>query len=354
MLTLNFCDYNNLISELLEDELKHYDIKYIPKPNNIILGKLDIFISVFNNFSDALKAKRTKIDTFPSNLVIDYLIMNVSHNKSEIRKKTRLVISQFIRFFGVQRFKKKIEKIEEKELMKLVSEIPELREYFPKLYSPSSGDLSNSGIELNIGTRRRGSKSNLRNNNLYNFGENDKKIDSKNKNKNNSKRKSMKILDENEESNKDNKKESEKKEHENQEKNEIIEKKNIKKNNSNLNDFCDYCQNKLKNGEIKANHWITNCKMFTQCEKCFMNLEVQKLNDHRGKECKFKEQFKLCKTCNEYFLKEEFSKHSKERCGLKKGFIKCPLCHKDVDIIKNKNGFYLHLVKQGCPYQKRK
>ena len=103
-----------------------------------------------------------------------------------------------------------------------------------------------------------------------------------------------------------------------------------------------------------ANHWITNCKMFTQCEKCFMNLEVQKLNGHRGKECKFKEDFKLCKTCNEYFLKEEFDKHSKEKCSLKRGFIKCPLCHKDIDIIKNKNGFYLHLVKQRCPYQKRK
>ena len=351
MLTLNFCDYNNLISELLEDELKHYDIKYMPKPNNIILGKLDIFISVFNNFSDALKEKRTKIDTFPTNLVIDYLIMNVSHNKSEIRKKARLAISQFIRFFSVKRYKKKIEKIEEKELIKLVSEIPELREYFPKLYSPSSGDLSNSGIELNIGTRRRGSKSNLRNNNLYNYGENDKKNVSKNKN--NIKSKSLKTLDENEESNHDNKKKNEK-EIENNEKNEINEKKNIKKNNSNLNDFCDYCQSRLKNGEIMANHWITNCKMFTQCEKCFMNLEVQKLNGHRGKECKFKEDFKLCKICNEYFLKEEFDKHSKEKCSLKRGFIKCPLCHKDVDIIKNKNGFYLHLVKQRCPYQKRK
>jgi hypothetical protein len=111
MLTLNFCDYDNLISELLEEELKHYDSKFIPKSSNLISGKLDIFTSVFNNFSDAIKSKRTKIETFPSNLVIDYLIMNVSHNKSEIRKKTRLVIRQFIRIFGVPKFKKKLKKL---------------------------------------------------------------------------------------------------------------------------------------------------------------------------------------------------------------------------------------------------
>ena len=83
-----------------------------------------------------------------------------------------------------------------------------------------------------------------------------------------------------------------------------------------------------------------------------MNLEVQKLNEHRGKECKFKEQYKLCKNCNENFLKEEYNKHIKEKCSIKIGYIKCPLCHKDIDAA-NKKGFYLHLIKQGCPQQNR-
>ena len=351
LLTLNFCDYNNLISELLEEELKHYDLKYIPKSNNLIMGKLDIFISVFNNFNDALNSKRTKIETFPSNLVIDYLILNVSHNKSEIRKKTRYAISQFIRIFGVNKFKKKFEKIEEKELIKLVSEIPELREIFTKLYSSSSGDLSNSGIELNnLGLRRRGSKTNLKNSNLYNYGENEKKNFSKNKKKKNSiPLPNNDKKDKNE--NKENEKTNNDKDNDNNNDN---NKKNTKDNNNKSNNNCEYCKSTMKNGEILANHWITNCKMFTQCEKCYMNLEVQKLNEHKGKECKFKEQFKICKNCNEYFLKEEYNKHLKEKCSLKKGYIKCPLCHKDIDIISNKNGFYLHLVKQGCSSQKRK
>ena len=349
MLTLNFCDYNNLISELLEEELKHYDSKYIPKSNNLIMGKLDIFISVFNNFSDAIKSKRTKIETFPYNLVIEYLLMNVSHNKSEIRKKTRFVISQFIRYFGALKIKKKLEKIEERELMKLVAEIPELREYFPKLYSPSNCDLSN-GNELNLGINgRRGSKANLKINNLYNYGEDNEKKNSS-KSKNLTKKKSVIKKMENNFNDNNKSKDDEKK-------NENIENNNIegdkKENDKNIkNDFCEYCKNKLKNGEILANHWITNCKMFTQCEKCFMNLEVQKLNEHRGKECKFKEQYKLCKNCNENFLKEEYNKHVKEKCSIKIGYIKCPLCHKDIDAA-NKKGFYLHLIKQGCPQQNR-
>ena len=349
MLTLNFCDYNNLISELLEEELKHYDSKYIPKSNNLIMGKLDIFISVFNNFSDAIKSKRTKIETFPYNLVIEYLLMNVSHNKSEIRKKTRFVISQFIRYFGALKIKKKLEKIEERELMKLVAEIPELREYFPKLYSPSNCDLSN-GNELNLGINgRRGSKANLKINNLYNYGEDNEKKNSS-KSKNLTKKKSViKKMENNFNDNtksKDDEKKNENIENNNNEGDKKENDKNIK------NDFCEYCKNKLKNGEILANHWITNCKMFTQCEKCFMNLEVQKLNEHRGKECKFKEQYKLCKNCNENFLKEEYNKHIKEKCSIKIGNIKCPLCHKDIDAA-NKKGFYLHLIKQGCPQQNR-
>ena len=77
MLTLDFCDYNNLISELLEEELRHYDSKYIPKSPHLIIGKLEIFKSVFEDFDEAVKSKRTTQESFPSNLVMDYLIMNV-------------------------------------------------------------------------------------------------------------------------------------------------------------------------------------------------------------------------------------------------------------------------------------
>ena len=357
MLSLDFCDYNNLIAELLEEELRHYDSKYVPKSNNLIMGKLDIFISVFNNFSDAVNSKRTSKERFPSNLVIDYLIMNVSHNKSEIRKKTRLVISQFIRIFGVKNIKKKLEKIEERELMKLVAEIPELREYFPKLYVPGKGDLSNSGLNISgSGDERKmnKNKSAIENNKLYNYAnnnQNDKKKTNNNNQKNNKRKKTIEDTSFNNdeintlENNDDNK--------DNDDLN-AINSSGKKKNIININgDYCEFCKRKMNEGEILANHWASNCLMFTICLKCNKNVEVEKLNEHKEKECKFKDQFKLCKTCKECININDYEDHLKEKCSLKKGCVKCPLCHKDINITNNKDAFFTHLIKEGCPSQRK-
>ena len=92
--------------------------------------------------------------------------------------------------------------------------------------------------------------------------------------------------------------------------------------------------------------------MFTRCEKCFLNLEIKALNHHRGIECKYKDEYKLCNKCNEYILKDELDLHKKSNCSLKPGCIKCPLCHKDIN--DSHNDFYQHLVSQGCPFQNRK
>jgi hypothetical protein len=142
MLTLDFCDYNNLISELLEEELRHYDSKYIPRSPHLIIGKLEIFQSVFDSFDEAVKSKRTTPEGFPANLVMDYLILNVNNNKSEVRKLCRLNISKFINIFGVNKIKKRLEKIEERELLKLINEIPSLEQYFPKIKMNNNNNMS--------------------------------------------------------------------------------------------------------------------------------------------------------------------------------------------------------------------
>jgi hypothetical protein len=135
MLTLDFCDYNNLINELIEDELRHIDIKPIPKSSKLIMKKLEIFNSIFDDFNNALKSKRTDMESFPSSLVLDYLIMNVQHSKSEIRKYSRMLIGKYINIFGKSKMKKKLEKIEGRELSKLVNENQSLKEIFPNLSS---------------------------------------------------------------------------------------------------------------------------------------------------------------------------------------------------------------------------
>ena len=340
MLTLDFCDYNNLISELLEEELRHYDSKYIPKSPHLIIGKLEIFQSVFDDFDQAVKSKRTSQESFPTNLVMDYLIMNVNNSKSEVRKLCRLNISKFINIFGVNKIKKRLEKIEERELLKLINEIPSLEQHFPKikmnnnnmsLTQVNNSNGSNNSIARNksknkerikkIGERRHKKNVSNTNNSYDNDNKNNNKNDENNNNINNAN------------NNKDDK----------------VSHKSKIKNRS--NELCDYCQRKMKKDEIIANHWITDCPMFSKCEKCNMNLEVKNLHNHKINECKFKNEFKECRTCHEALTIKDFNEHLKNKCGKREGYVKCPLCHGD--IIDNNKGFFQHLVKDGCPGNKK-
>jgi len=325
MLTLDFCDYNNLISELLEEELKHSDSKYIPKSPNLIMGKLSIFNKVFDEFDDSVNSKRTTKESFPSNLIMDYLILNVNNNKSEVRKLTRSIISKFIRIFGVNKIKKKLEKIEERELIKLINEIPSLEPYFPKLLvknnstsklSASNGSHSSKSRTKTkskdknikkIGERRRVKKKTI-NINTISTNTNNNTNDDKNKNMN-------------------------------------------KKIKNKSNEFCDYCQRKMKNDENIANHWNSDCPWFVKCDKCNMSTEVKLYNYHKLNECKFKNDFKECRSCREVFYKDEYNIHLRNKCGRKNGYTKCPLCHGD--ILDNNKGFFQHLVKDGCPAKKK-
>ena len=126
---------------------------------------------------------------------------------------------------------------------------------------------------------------------------------------------------------------------------------NNKKIKNRSNELCDYCQRKMKKDEVIANHWVTDCPMFAKCEKCNMNLEVKNLHFHKINECKFKNEFKECRTCHEALTIKEFNEHLKNKCGNKEGYVKCPLCHND--IIDNNKGFFQHLVKDGCPGNKK-
>ena len=347
MLTLNFCDYNNLISELLEEELKHYDSKYIPKSPNLIIGKLDIFNSVFDKFNEAINSKRTSLETFPSNLVMEYLIMNVSNSKSEVRKLSRLIISKFINIFGFNKIKKKLERIEERELIKLINEIPSLEQHFPKI---SKTLLNNNNNTSNNSKGRSKEKNKAK---IRKIGERrkrknsttvkrDKVLTTENNTLNNTKNNSF-----------DNSKNKINEEYNTNTVNNNNERPSIKtkiKNKS--NEFCDYCQRKMKKDEVIANHWVTDCPMFIRCEKCNMNLEIRNLTNHKLNECKFKNDFKECRTCHVALGKEEYDNHLRNKCGIKHGYVKCPLCHGDIQ--DNIKGFFQHLVKDGCPSNKKK
>lgn len=340
MLSLNFCDYNNLIAELIEEDIKN-DNKYLSKSSSLILGKLDIFINIFNNFDDSINMKRTSKEDFPSALLMDYLIYNISNNKPEIRKKTRYTINLLLKNFGIPKFIKKLEKIEERELIKLIREIPDLQNYFPNIILNIKDNTINS-------SQKKG----------YSFNNNLESIQKKKLSKiffKSNKRLSKKIILKskfiNQNSISNIKEEKQKNIQNERNDNNNNDKKKIKLDTKD-NKMCKFCRNNIKEDEIMANHLVSNCPMFTICEKCYMNLEVKKLNYHKGNECKFKDEYKLCNNCNEYILKDEYDSHKKSKCLGNIGFAKCPLCHKNLK--DSDEDLYQHLMVESCPLQKRK
>ena len=55
---------------------------------------------------------------------------------------TRLVIGKFIKIFGTKNIQKKLERVDMRELAKLVNEIPQLKDVFPNVANANIGNTS--------------------------------------------------------------------------------------------------------------------------------------------------------------------------------------------------------------------
>ena len=128
MLKQESCDYNNLLSELVEDELKQIDSRKVIRSSKMILGKLSIFNNVFEDFNNALKDKRTEMNTFPFNLSSTYVIEKINHSKSEVRKLDSEIILKMYKIFGFKKLEPHLKKVDERELEKLEELIPEVKD----------------------------------------------------------------------------------------------------------------------------------------------------------------------------------------------------------------------------------
>ena len=148
MLNSDFCEFNSLISELIETEVNRYYNKLEMQNNvnfsfqlgssrGIIIGnpinlskqlmitKMNILLEIMSN-----KEENTKFDKkkFPQNLVGDFIIMNVNHAKEEVRDITKDVLIKYIEIFGNQILYKLKSIIDYKELMKLFQDKEELKQ----------------------------------------------------------------------------------------------------------------------------------------------------------------------------------------------------------------------------------
>lgn len=311
MLKQDSCDYNNLISELVEEELKHIDSKKVTKSSKMIIGKLSIFDTVFDDFPNAIKEKRTDTTSFPSILVSTYVIENIPHSKSEVRRLARSALIKMYKIFGFKKLEPLLKKVDSRELEKLISELPEVEEIIKQNQNAMSLNNSINGIaggNRNKSANPRGrSTSRDRSKERTNTNKSQKHVKSK----------------------------------------------------SPSNIICTYCgksDKKFVSEKDITDHIAKECVMFSNCIKCKENIEVKVYNNHLLNDCKMKNEFKHCKRCKEAIYNKEYDSHVKEnKCNPAKNpnsSNRCPLCHKDIP--PQDKGFVQHLVKDICQKQKRR
>jgi hypothetical protein len=153
MLDTDFCEYNTLLIELIENEIVNHLNKYLlnfNKANNkykyqnfyydsnhnkynirsskqLIITKMSIFLKVLTNFDEAVKKNKTDKQKFPQNILGDFIIMNINHPKDDVREITKDVMIKYIRIFGNSILNKMKLIMDDKELNKILQDKDELK-----------------------------------------------------------------------------------------------------------------------------------------------------------------------------------------------------------------------------------
>ena len=300
-----FLIYNKIINfDLIINNLLSKEIKYKKKINNnsssYILPKLDIIQNILDNYKKIISQNISTEENFPKNIISDYLIMNLSSSKNDIKDKARSVTETAIETLGIDLFKQKLMDFTLKDIEKFkINNLEPIVDYLKEI---------NSNLNLSSDYTMRESISRLNSNKPNKEG---KKYRSQNKSKSR-------------------------------------EKNDEKKKMENYNK-CSLCLKDLGNDNILEH--MEKCIMCHQCKKCKTFVEVKTLTEHRINDCPKKDKFKFCSKCHEVYPLELFDEHlKKNKCNpYKKNCNRCPLCHEDIPL--SKDAFYNHLMKDGCQYK---
>ena len=172
MLNSKFCDFYTLISELISDETYEYNYKIniINNGNynlninngienninsklklffnkNLIITKMNILLSIFTNCEE--KIRNFNIKKFPKKPVGDYLIMNISNPKEEVREITKKVLVKYIKIFGNEIFYKLKLVIGNKQFTKIIQDNKQLIEEMIKYENERNQKIKEAKILLN-------------------------------------------------------------------------------------------------------------------------------------------------------------------------------------------------------------
>lgn len=154
MLDSDFCEYNSLITELVENEVTGYYNKLEILNNNnlnynyqintsrgqlivgnnlnlskqLIITKMKIFLDIFSKYDKNIENKKFDVKKFPQSIVGDFIIINLNHPKEEVRDITKDVLIKYIKIFGNQILYKLRANNVDKELLKLFQDKEELKQ----------------------------------------------------------------------------------------------------------------------------------------------------------------------------------------------------------------------------------
>ena len=291
ILNQNILNYNSMITNLLNNDINDNVYNSFNGSQNLkIYSKLNIIKKILENYDNILEYKYSTKESFPKDVILDYIFININNKKLEIKSIIRELISLATKIFGLQDIKNKLEFYldNDNEIMKLASQISELK------------PLVNAGISK--------SQSQI---NIFKSSPVKKKL------KKNASQVNIKN----------------------------IRKIHIQKDGNR----CQLCYESL--GNMKLSEHIKKCLMYSICDSCGENIKVEKLNHHKLNTCKNKKNYKQCPKCKEAIKLSIFNLHNKKNiCNHAKiNMYRCPLCHHDIE--KSENGFYQHLMLDGCAYQ---
>ena len=320
ILKKNLFNFNTLVNNLLSNDINDSNYSLSNNTQNIkIFSKLNIIKNILEDYENIINNNYTTEDSFPKDIILDYICLNIKNNKLEIKTITRELLELAAQIFGPESLKQKIyfHIDDEKELIKLISQISSLKPLLNNIKKTNNINIANNTINTN---NKKLSKSNSQNN-IFNSRPKNIKL-KKNASQLNIKSNSKYGI------------------------------KNQESKYTNKNKGkCEFCKKNL--GNIVFTEHKKKCLMYGKCDECGEYILVEKLNYHKLNVCKNKKKYKGCKKCKEAIRFDLYDLHiNKNKCNIARDDMnRCPLCHHDIE--KSNEGFYQHLVVDGCAYQKK-
>ena len=136
----NVIKFKLLIYYLLNKDIKNKDNEHYNISSICVLCKLAILKKVLYNYSKIIEDNIATEETFPKDLIIEFLLININNPKNNIKDKCREILIKTYELFGPETFKDKLSYLTKKEYEKLFK----IKTLQPMMKSISTTSLEDS------------------------------------------------------------------------------------------------------------------------------------------------------------------------------------------------------------------